>query len=245
MILKLQNSFKYYFIQLTIFYIIYSIFTFLKYINTRVYYSNMDKFSQVYNSTQFSQIYLITRIDNIRQYLFNQSIIIYNVDKDQMINHFIICFLTLSKQLEDTIKQTSKTESFLKNEYKNSFKHYMYENFKEIIAKDERYIEGYIKYCKKSDNGFKGVSIDIFELLRFLYMKYFMDDERDAKNNISKLVNDQTWYEINNLFFYIVRPWYKTINNLMYESFYNFVQEKLIQSIIVFSFVIVLISIYY
>ena len=104
-----------------------------------------------------------------------------------MINHFIICFLTLSEQLEDTIKQTSKTKSFLKNEYKNSFKHYMYENFKEIIAKDERYIEGYIKYCKKSDNGFKGVSIDIFELLRFLYMKYFMDDERDA-NNISKLV---------------------------------------------------------
>ena len=31
----------------------------------------------------------------------------------------------------------------------------------------------------------------------------------------------------------------------MYESFYNFVQEKLMQSIIVFSFVIVLISIYY
>ena len=70
-------------------------------------------------------------------------------------------------------------------------------------------------------------------------MKYFIDDERYIGNNISSLVNDQIWYEMNNLFFYIVRPWYKKVNNLMYQSFYNYVQEKLIQSISVFIFVII------
>ena len=242
-----KNSFKFYFIELTIFYFIFNILALLKYINTRLYYFNIDKFTQVYNSTQLSQIYLMTRVDNIRQYLFNKSIIIYNVKENEMINHFIICFLTLSDQLEDTIKQTSKTDSFLKDDYINSFKKYMYENVSEIVPKDERFSDKYLTYFKKAEIGFKAISLEIFELLRFLNIKYFLEDGKNDTigNNISKLINDEIWEELNNLFINIVRPWYKNINSLMNESFYNCIQQQIIQSIIIFALVIILISMYY
>ena len=243
---KKKSSFIYYFFQLAFFYLLYNIFTFLKYLNTRFYYSNVDKFTKVYNSTYLSQIYLITRVDVVKQYLFNKSIINYNFTEDMMLYTFIIHLIQIPEQLEDTIRQISKTDCFLKDEYKQFFVKYVYEDFSEIIP-IEKYFEDYINYTKKAEIGFKSISYEIFEIIRFLIIKYTIDDERNKslKNNISDLVKDPLWLNISDLIFYMVRPCYTKIIENIEKTFYDHVENKIVSYIFVFIIIIIIISIYY
>ena len=94
-----------------------------------MHYRDISRFCEVFNSTQFSQIYLMTRIDIVKQYFYNSSIINYNMNKDTMIFNFLQCFINITDQHEETIKETSTTKSFLKNHHKFLFKQYMYNNF--------------------------------------------------------------------------------------------------------------------
>ena len=238
-----KSSFIYYFFQLAFFYFLYNIFTLIKYINTRFYYSNIEKFSQVYNSTQFSQIYLITRVDVAKQYYFNKSITNYNFTEDMMIYGFLSTFLQITDQLEDTIKQISKTDCFLKDEYKQYFRQYMYNDFSEIITNEE-YFD---LYSKKAEIGFKSISFEIFEYIRFLNIKYFIDNERNKTlpDNISDLVVHPLWGDAGDLMLYIVRPWYNKIIEKMEKYFYEFVDDKIVSYIFVFITIIIIISIYY
>ena len=241
-----KSSFIYYFFQLSIFYLLYNIFTFLKYINTRFYYSDIERFSQVYNSTQFSQIYLITRVDVVKQYLFNKSIINYNLTEDNMIYNFLSTLLQTSDQLEDTLKQISKTNCFLKDEYKVFFKQYMYSDFSEIIENKELF-KRYKNFTKKAEIGFKSISFEIFEIIRYLNIKYFIDHERNKTlpYNISDLVIHPLWIDVGDLIFYIVRPWYNKVIEKMETYFYEFVDNKIVSNIFVFISIIIILSIYY
>ena len=241
-----KSSFIYYFFQLSFFYLLYNILTFLKYINTRFYYSNIEKFTQVYNATQFSQIYVITGVDIVKQYLFNKSLTNYNLTDETMIDNFLFTLLQITKQLEDTIKQISKTDCFLKDEYKQFFIQYMYYDFSEIIANDE-YFDENKNYTKKAETGFKSISFEIFEIIRFLDIKYFIDEERNKTlpNNISDLVIHPLWVDIGNLLFFMVRPWYNRLNEKMESYFYEYVEYKIVSYIFIFISIIIIISIYY
>ena len=72
----------------------------------------------------------------IKQYLYNDSIPIFNSYDEDINVIFIIAFLTISDQFEQALKTTSKTTSFLRKEYTKLFKNYVYENFTEIIEED-------------------------------------------------------------------------------------------------------------
>ena len=238
-----KSTFLYYFFQLAFFYFLYNIFTLIKYINIRFYYSNIEKFSQVYNSTQFSQIYLITTVDIVKQYYFNKSITIYNLTEDMMINSFLLSLLKITDQLEDTLKQMSKTNCFLKDEYKQFFRQYMYNDFSEII-KNEEYFD---VYSKKAEIGFKSISFEIFEIIRFLNIKYFIDNERNKTlpDNISDLVMHPLWGDAGDLMLYVVRPWYNKIIEEMETYFYEFIDDKIVSYIFVFITIIIIVSVYY
>ena len=241
-----KNSFTFYFLQLIIFYFFYLIFFFIKYINRRFYYSNIEKFTIVYNSTQFSQIYLLTRIVIVKQYFYNSSILNYNMNNDNMIYNFLQCFTSITDQFKVAIKQNSKSNSFLSDEYTQLFLKDMYHNYSEILTQDENNIENLKQTIKKGEIGFKASKFEIFEKIRFLITKYLIDEERNkTNNNISELVNDKLWIDIGNIIFYLIRTCYQNLNPKMNSSFFSVVGDKIIQSIIILFIVIVLVSIYY
>ena len=248
---KKYNSFFLYFINLTIFFCIYIIFSLYKFINTIFYSKDMHKFSQIYNSTQFSQIFLLTNINIIKQYLYNSSIINYNLKREYMIINFYGCFMGMTDQLEETIKQTSKTTSFLKSDYKALFTKYMYNNFSDIISNDTYWneIDDFEKQIlfQKPKYGFKAISLEIFEFLRILMSNYFIELEQNKSivNTTSYLINDDFWVLVNELVLSFVRPWYKFINKSIDQSFYSMLMKKYTQYIFIFVALIVLIIIYY
>ena len=240
-----RGNFIYYFIQLSIFYFIYNILIMIKYLNTRTYYSNIDGFLKVYDFAQFCQIFLVTRIDITKQYLYNKSILNYDYTEDLMIYNYLQCFLNISDQFENAIKETSKTKSFLEGSFKTNFRLYFYRNFTELIKGDLN--DRYSLYSdKNSEEGFNIITYKIFDIIRFLSVKYFMDDKRDINNgNISQLINDKLWVQLDSLLLYVVRPWYRNINNLLDQSLYSYANGQLIQYIVDFILVIIIISLYY
>ena len=238
-----KSSFIYYFFQLAFFYFIYNVFTLLKYINTRMYFYNINKFTQVYNSTQFSQINIVLSIDIVKQFFLKESLESFNFNDNQLKYYFLNTLLEISEQLEDTIKQISKTNCFLKDEYKQYFRQYIYNDFSEIITNEE-YFD---LYSKKALIGFKSVSFEIFEFIRFMDIKYFIDNERNKTlpYNISDLVIHPLWEDVGDLMLYIVRPWYNKIIEKMEAYFYGFIDDKIVSYIFVFIAIIIIISIDY
>ena len=112
------------------------LFLLLKYYYSAIYYNNIYKFTKVYNSTQFSQVYLIARINLIKQYLYNESISVFNYFDLDVGLIFKNAFFGMSDEFQEALKATSKTTSFLKSEYTSLFKNYVYNNYTEVIEED-------------------------------------------------------------------------------------------------------------
>ena len=233
------NSFISYYVQLTIFFIIFNIIMILKYINTRSYYYNIDSYIKIYNSTRFSEIYLMTRIDIIKQYLEDPSISNYEYNGDRNVYIFIYQFILLSYQISDSIKEMSKTKSFLRDEYREEFVEYFYHDFAKLINSN-------IDMGEYSKYGFKMVTSEIFEMLRFLYIKYFINDQRDINNkNISSLINDKKFMYIDITIKTFFRPWYEKLVNLIDSYFISYVDYENNFFVLLFIFMLILISIFY
>ena len=147
-----------------------------KYIKTRVYFSNIDDFLNVYDYAQFCQIFLVTRIDIKKQYLYNKSIVNYNYAEEQMIYNYLQCFLNISDQIEIAIKETSKTKSFLKGPFKDKFRLYFYKNYTELIKNDMKFRPS-LYNDTNLEEGFNIINYKIFNIIRFLSVKYFLDEE--------------------------------------------------------------------
>ena len=245
---KKENSFTKYFIQLVGIYGIINIFIFLAYIDTIYFYNNIQNFIQIYNSTYFSEIYLITRMNIIKQYFFNTSITSYGFKEDEMKHNFLDAFLLMSQEIEPTIKETSKTNSFLEDEYKNLFKKYFYGNITDLVKEELSTIEntpiyfalvGYLEY------GFSSVNSRIFESLKYLTIKYFMEPEIYSEKNISNLINHGSWVEIHNLLLGVVRPWYQNVKELISSFYISYTSKRSNFYIYAFVIILILISLYY
>ena len=184
----------------------------------------------------------------IKQYLYNDSIPIFNSYDEDINVIFIIAFLTISDQFEQALKTTSKTTSFLRKEYTKLFKNYVYENFTEIIEED--LIEtNSMKYREilldilTFDVGFKYICLDSFESLRLLSIKYLMNNKRNKTiGNISEVLNDQKWKSLHEMLIHLIRPWYRNINKLINKLFISYVDEVIVVQISVFISIIVLIT---
>jgi hypothetical protein len=184
----------------------------------------------------------------IKQYLYNDSIPVFNLYDEDADKIFMTVFYTMSDQFEQALKTTSKTTSFLRNEYTKLFRNYVYENYTEIIEED--LIEtNSMKYREilldvlNFDIGFKYVCLDSFESLRLLSIKYLMNNKRNKTNeNISEVLNDKKWKSIHEMLIHLIRPWYRNIIKLINKIFFSFVEEFIAVQISLFIIIMGLIS---
>jgi len=241
-------SFFYYFLQLLIFFVVVDLFLLFKYYYSTIYYNNIYKFTTVYNSTQFSQIYLVARIDLIKQYLYNESIPVFNYFYLDVGLIFKNAFLGMSDEFQEALKATSKTTSFLKSEYTSLFKNYVYNNYTQIIEEDlittnSNIYREILANIVSFDIGFKYVCLDSFEGLRLLSIKYLMDNKRNSTiGNISEVLNDKRWRTLHEMLIHLIRPWYNNINKLIIQYFFSYVDNALLTNIFIFILIIALVT---
>ena len=245
---KKENSFLKYFIQLVFVYAIINIIIFTTYIDTIYFYNSIHNFIRLYNSTYFSEIYLISRMNLIKQYFFNTSITSHGFKESEMKYNFLYAFLLMSEEIEPTIKETSKTKSFLKDEYKKIFTKYFYGNITDLVKEELSNMEntpiyfflvGYLEF------GFSSVNSKIFESLKYLTIRYFIDPEIYSEKNISNLINHDCWVDIHNLLLGVVRPWYENIKELMSSYYVSYTTKRFNFYIYAFVVLLILISLYY
>ena len=143
---------------------------------------------------------------------------------------------------------TSKTTSFLRKEYTTLFKNYVYDNYTEII--EQEFIESdSIKYREilldvlNFDVGFKYICLDSFEVLRLLSIKYLINNKRNKTiGNISEILNDKKWKTLHEMIIYLIRPWYKNINQLISKFFFSYTDGIIFKQTSVFLLIIFLIT---
>jgi len=234
------NSFIFYYAQLVIFFIIFDIIMLLKYIDNCRYYKNIKNYIIIYDSARFTEINIMTRIDMVKQYFEDPSVGNYDLSEDSNIIVFLFGFISLTDKLSDTLKEISKTESFLENKFKHEFVDYFYYDFTKFINLEDANYKEHSKY------GFKAVSLEIFEMLRYIYIKYFIDDERDINNgNISALINHRKFLAIHVTIKTFFRPWFEKMAELIDSYFYNYIDYEINLYVIVFIIMLILISIFY
>ena len=234
------NSFIFHYAQLVFFFILFDIIMLVKYLDNITYYKNIENYIIIYDSTRFSEINIMTKIDLAKQYFEDPSTGNYNLNEESNILIFLYGFLSLSDKLTDTIKEISKTESFLKKQYKQEFIDNFYSDFTKLIKIDSTNMKEYTKY------GFKTVALEIFEMLRFIYIKYFIDDERDVNNrNISNLINHKKFLYLHVSIGSFFHPWFEKIIELIDSRFYSYIDYEINLYVIVFIIMLILISIFY
>ena len=165
----------------------------------------------------------------IKQYLYNDSLPVFNLYDENIDNIFKTVFFTMSDQFEQALKTTSKTTSFLRNEYTKLFNSMKYrEILLDILA---------------FDVGFKYICLDSFEGLRFLSIKYLMNNKRNKTiGNISELLNDFKWKSLHEMLIHLIRPWYKSINELINKLFFSYVDGVMVVQISIFIIIIGLVT---
>ena len=176
----------------------------------------------------------------MKQYLEDPSISIYGSDEFGNYIFFFYTFLTLSHQVSEIIKETSKTDSFLKKEYKSDFNSYFYHSFTKLIEINDKNLEEYTKY------GFKSVYLEIFERLRFVFLKFFKDIYIYLFNrNASALLNDNNFMYLDVTIKRFFRPWYLKLVELIDSYFYSYVDIRINSFLLLFIFMLIFISIFY
>ena len=248
---KKENSFMIYFIQLVVFYGLLNIIIFLEYLNATFFCDKINNYIHIYNSTYTSEIYLVTRINIIKQYFYNNSITNYNFNEDVGIYNFLYAFLFMSQEITPTVKETSKTNSFLEDEYKGLFKQYFYGNYSDLIINymqninNSQIYETYLSLTGYIEYGYSSINSRIFEILRYLSIKYFMNPEKNLNKNISALINHNFWDEINKLLLVMARPWYQNMEDLISSYYISYTKGRLNMYIFLFIILLIVISLYY
>ena len=233
------KSFIPYFVYLIIFFMIFDLIILWKYLDTRNYSKNIDNYITIYHSVRYSEIDIMTRIDSAKQYFDNPSIGNYDLSEDVNIFVFLYGFTSLSQKFGESVKEISKTNSFLKNKYKNDFIQVFYHDFSEFIN-----IDPSLKVYTKG--GFKTTINEIFEMLKFLYIKYFIDDQRDINNkNISSLINNIKFLYLDISLKRYFRPWYGKLGDLTDSYFYSYIDNQNNLFVLIFIFMLIIISIFY
>ena len=243
-----NNSFTFYLIQLIIFFIIYNIVLILKYFINKYYYYNIEEYLRVYNFTQFSRIYLLGRVNVAKQFFFNESLSIFGNYYEFNDELFIENFLTITEEFEGAIKETSKTKYFLKKGYTKLFTNSVFSNFTEMILynlnENEKLVyKAYFDLISSVEIGFKYISMQIYEIFRIISLKYMIDNKRNELiQNISDLLNDDSWKYIYLLYFYVGKPWYTNIIEIINSHYFKYIERLKSKYLIVFIIVMILIN---
>ena len=209
--------------QLTAFLLIVMIYFIFKYIYSMDNFDNMNKFMDVYDTIVYADSDIMSSIDVVKSFMYNNSIPIY--DKNSSIA-FKNVFYDISYYLEQTVIEVSKTESFLKNDFKDEFIQYLYGDFSQLINIDKDSPE-YQNY--DLENGFRPILSYIFEIIRYFEFQYLSEENKYNNERIDKatckLVNDQNWVELNFIVKNILRKWFRNIEKTMDDIFLDFNQR--------------------
>ena len=224
--------------QLLFFFIIYELYIILKYFNSKIYFSNVYQFNDVYNTTQLANIILIIRTNIIKQYFFNNTLPIFDLNTNLINNSFYNAFYSLSFQFGKTILLISKTDSFLKNDYKKLFKEYMYNDFFKLIENEN--IANNTYFNERIKNGFKPVEIETIQILKYIMIKYYIEiKNNNGYINKTKILNDENWYDIHLLLNNLVRQFNDNIIGVMNSCFYSKVNN--LQTIYISLFIVMIV----
>ena len=232
-------------IIIIIYLLIYLIYFIIKYFNFRKNMENIEEMILLLDGFHISHADTIISVEIFKSFLFNKSIPILN--EDNTLKEFILTFLTQTERFQDTVIYISKTKSFLGGNYLKKFQKYYLGDYSELL--DKSFVELYSKsldYLFKY--GIRPIKIYIFEILRFLTIKYSISSEINARDdNISKIfkASDFKLMEINLMLESIIRKWYTGVIELMIYSYSDFHKQTRTLYIIFFICLIIISLIYY
>lgn len=130
---------------------------------------NIRKFIDVFNVTECSHVDIVLNIDILKSYFYNKSIPILNKladnEDDLEGSPFNITFYNLTRRFENMVISTSKTNSFLKGDYKDAFSKYLFDDFSQLFSIEIQ--PNNTNLLGLFENGFKPIALNIFEKLRF------------------------------------------------------------------------------
>ena len=205
-----------------------------KFFYSRNYIENTIKFLDVFNITYYSYVSIIIDIDLSKQFIYNKTIpIFYHKNTGLGIDEkspFYFMFYNMSEAFEKMIIKTSETDCFLKEDYKKTFSFYLYNNFSDRVHIDTEYMPN-LKLLELLEEGFKPVVYNIFEKLRFVWIRCYTDKEN--------AINDMRWCDIDYLIIYVVKPWYEKIIEILHNEGNFFLNGARIIQITLFIIVIV------
>ena len=215
--------------QLTMFLIIVEIYFIFKYIYTLTNCNNMNNYIDVYSITKYTDSDIISTIDVVKSFMYNNSILIYNKNS---IEPFINVFYEISDYIEKTVVKVSKTNCFLDGEYKDKFIQYLYGDFSQLLDKKINYDNYDIQ------NGFRPILSQIFEIIRYFEFLYLTKEDEYNMNRINgaicTLINDESWIELNFIVKNILRNWFDKIESLMWDIFNDYLRKAKVVHTIIF-----------
>ena len=223
------------FIKLILFFIIIEAYIMYKYFYAKEYIDSVKKFLDVFNITLYSYIDITTNIDISKSFFYDKTIPLFKVphsnqDGIDVGTPFYNFFYNLSHSFDEMIIATSNTKSFLKLKYKDNFAKYVYQDFSEMIKVNTTYVpnESLLKLFQK---GFKPVVFNVFERLRFFWIKAFLEEQNSIQN--------RRWCDIDFLLLYVIRPWYNKLIEIMHEESNHFLNGARVVQISLFIVVLV------
>ena len=218
-------------LQLILFLGIVEVYFIFKYIYSMDNFDSMNKFIDVYNITKFTDSDVISTIDVVKSFLYNDSILIYEQDS---IESYITSFYEISNYIEKTVIETSKTECFLKNHYKSKFIEYLYGDFSQLVI-DDIDVKQFGEIIK---NGFRPILAEVYEIIRYFGFKYLSRENEFNNTRIGKttctLINDEYWIDLNSIVKNILRNWFKNIEAIMDELFREYMSKASVVHTIIF-----------
>ena len=205
-----NKEFLFYFLYMISIFIFINIFLTTKFLLISSSLKSLYKYSQVINTTEFSQINVVESCDFFKSYLFNSSIPILNsTDTEQIIFNRI---QNISDVFEELILSIYVNLNYLNSNFEDFFFNNLNENITDLAQGGVENIK-LLQY--KMEHGCKGVYIRYCELFRLLW-SYKLDGHQIN-------LNFSFFHEINNILRNIIRPWYSNLKDKLYKDYNDYV----------------------
>ena len=230
-------------IMIIIFLLIYFIYFILKCFDYFRKMTEINKFISLYQKNCAAEVNIILSIDIIKSFLYNKSIPILGHSNTRDI--FLSYFLNISYNFSECLFYGATEKALLGKKYLQKYLQYQESDFSELLDKnliDNVGVSKYVKY------GLKPIETRVFEIIRYLTIKYCNSTEIDEEyTESSELLMSEAhkFYEIHMLIKNIFRQYYEGISNLMMESFNEYKSDTNLIYIIIFICLIFLIVFYY
>ena len=229
------------FIYIFFFLIFFNIYIIFKFWYTFENIQNISRFTDVFITTQTIHINIILSIDIMKSFLFNETIPIFNkIGENSTLNQFLYAFYNKSNSFEETILSTSKSNSFLDNNYRDKFYEYLYHDYDKLVK------DNINATLIEKNNKFNPILNRLFENLKYISLKYLNYGYKEKREEFKKthseatygypseLIGDKIWMEINELTTIYIRYWFKNILELMMENLNIYINKMRLIHITIF-----------